>query len=80
MGEGGFYWEFKKTMGDLGHETLAKRMEIEAASGKGFIFHKFSVRNSGASSGTSSGGRAFGHNIAKSGLGVQESRSVRQRN
>ncbi len=28
-----------------------KRLEVKAASGKGIIFHKFSVRNSGASSG-----------------------------
>ncbi len=30
---------------------MPKKLEVEAASGKCFIFHKFSVRNSGASSG-----------------------------
>ncbi len=28
-----------------------KRLEVKAASGKGKMFHKFSVRNSGSSSG-----------------------------
>ncbi len=45
--------EYPRIIAKMGipSEQYHKRLEIEAASGKGFIFHKFSVRNSGASSG-----------------------------
>ncbi len=41
---------WKTSLEDM-ENRKSKELQAEAASGKGCIFHKFSVRNSGASSG-----------------------------